>query len=133
MTTDRQDVPWGQPRAGGAYNGFSAAPSRRLDAAPPTRAWRVPRAATVAMGVGGALALGLAFGFLAKPDLGRSHIGEPMHAATPAAGAPQPTMAIEVNRPAPPLPVKSAGKLEVLPPDRRGAPRAPTRPPRFRR
>ena len=125
MTTDRQHALWGQPGAGGAYHGFSVAPPHAVAPTGAARAWKPPRAATVAAGVGGALVLGLAFGFLAKPDLGRSHLGEPMRAVTPATATAQPTMAIEVNAPRPPAPVKSAGKLEVLPPEMaRNAPRA---------
>jgi uncharacterized protein YecT (DUF1311 family) len=122
MTIDRDDALWGQPRAGGAYHGFATAAPQP---APAKRAWRVPRTATIVGGVGGAVALGLAFGFLAKPNLGQSNVGTPMRAVTADAAVTQPTMAIEVIRPAPPLPVKSAGKLEVLPPDMvRATPRA---------
>ena len=124
MTTD----PIGQPWGGGTYHGFSQAPAEEAEPAP--RAWRVPRTATIGAGVAAAVALGLALGFLSKPHLAQPTTPTPMRAVTPSAGG---TLPVEVNAPAPPPPVRSAGKLEVLPPDlARSAPRplvAPMAPP----
>lgn len=113
MTTERPDIPWGQAQDGGTYHGFSSAPPDAPPVSPRRRVWRAPRALTIAGGVIGAVAFGLALGFLAKPDLGHSTAGAPMHAVAPATGA----MNIEVNSPPPPPPARPAGKLEVLPPD----------------
>src|SRR5438552_6937279 len=110
MTTDRPDIPWGRAQGGGTYHGFSDAPPA---VPPPRRSRRPPRRAMIAGGVIAALALGLGFGFLAKPNLRPAAPDAPMRAVTPAAGA----MDIEVNPPAPLPAVKPAGKLEVLPPD----------------
>jgi len=61
------------------------------------------------LGAGAALAMGLAVGLWARPNLGATHD------AAERAAAP---MAIAVNKPKPPQPAtESDGKLEVLPPD----------------
>jgi len=123
MTTD----PIGQPWGGGTYHGFSgprpaAAPTSPV-APVKRRAWQVPRAATIGGGIAAAVALGLALGYFARPHLAQPTTPTPMRAVTPAAGG---TLPVEVNAPVPPPPLKSAGKLEVLPPDlARNAPRAP--------
>jgi uncharacterized protein YecT (DUF1311 family) len=80
---------------------------------------------TAGGGVAVAVALGLGLGFLAKPDLIHPAPTAPMRAVV---GSPEdatpPKVDIEVNRPPPPSPVKSAGRLDVLPPDlARSAPR----------
>src|ERR1700761_6994968 len=71
-----------------------------------------PRAMIISAGGLGALALGIGLGFAAKPDLGTASTPAPMRPVT----ASQP-LSVEVNAPAPPAPVRPAGKLEVLPPD----------------
>ena len=84
--------------------------------APPGRIDRrlPPRATVVGAGVLGALALGLALGFAARPDLGTPPAHAPMQPANVAARP----LSVEVNAPAPPEAVRPAGgKLEVLPPD----------------
>jgi len=122
MTTE----PAGAPLGGGAYRGFSGAAPRAPPRAPRKPAWPIPRAMTAGGGMAVAVALGLGLGFLAKPDLIHPAPTAPMRAVTAQAeeDATLPKVAIEVNRP-PPLPaVKSAGRLDVLPPDlARGAQR----------
>jgi uncharacterized protein YecT (DUF1311 family) len=124
MTTDRTDVILGRPlggqplrgpaMGGGTYRGgVSIGPA---GAAAPLRpaGWRRPAARTVGLGVAGALALGLAFGFWAKPNLGGTGTATPMQPVTAAQAA---KMDIEVAPPVLPSPVPRApGKLEVLPP-----------------
>lgn len=111
--TDPTGQPWG-----GVYNGFSAA-APQTNTVERAKSWPIPKAMTVGIGVGGALALGLLVGVFAKPDLGASRTGAattaPMRAGTPASA----TMPVVVNPATPeaPLLVKSNGKLEVLPPD----------------
>jgi uncharacterized protein YecT (DUF1311 family) len=61
-------------------------------------------------GTAAMIALGLALGLWARPNLGASHDTD----AAERAAAP---VHIEVDRPAPPPPVTSNGKLEVLSPD----------------
>lgn len=127
MTTD----PIGQPWGGGTYHGFSGARPAAAPAAAPLRTarprrWQVPRAATIGGGIAAAVALGLALGYTSRPHLAQPTTPKPMQAVTPAAGG---TLPVEVNAPVPPPPLKSAGKLEVLPPDlARSAPRAPPLP-----
>ncbi|HEV7386509.1 MAG TPA: lysozyme inhibitor LprI family protein [Phenylobacterium sp.] len=122
MTTD----PAGQPWDGTTYRGFSgpapevAPPSRR------PRAW--PMSRTVAVGVGGAVVLGLLLGVWAKPNLGRSGPAAPMRAVTATEDNTPARMDIEVNAVPPPPIVKSAGRLDVLPP---GAAQAASRPAPF--
>jgi uncharacterized protein YecT (DUF1311 family) len=124
MTTGPAGEPWG----GGDYRGFSGAapgaprPERR---APPARP--IPRAVTVGGGVAVAVALGLGLGFLAKPDLIHPAPIAPMRAVTAAAeDATPPRVDIEANRPPPPPAVKSAGRLDVLPPDLARSAQRPT-------
>jgi uncharacterized protein YecT (DUF1311 family) len=106
MPTDRPGEPW--PEA--TYHGFAGAqaPARR----------RLPRLTgrNLAIGAGLAIAAGLAFGLWARPDLGGS--------ATDAAARTAPLVPIEVGKPAPPQPLHSDGKLEVLSPDQAAAARA---------
>lgn len=83
----------------------------------------LPRVSRRALAVGGgaALAIGLALGLWARPELGAS--GDTDAAEHLAAAVP-----IEVDRPAPPARTPTAGgKLEVLPPDMAAASR-PTAP-----
>lgn len=114
MTTE----PAGQPLGGGSYRGFSGAAPRLPRPAQRAPARPIPRALTAAGGVAVAVALGLGLGLLAKPDLIHPGPTAPMRAVTGSAeDATPPKVDIEVNRP-PPLPaVKSAGRLDVLPPD----------------
>ena len=122
--TDPTGQPWG-----GVYNGFSAAAPQANPVAR-AKSWPIPKAMTVGIGVGGALALGLLVGLFAKPDLGASRTGAaataPMRAVTPASA----TMPVVVNPATPeaPLAVKSNGKLEVLPPDMARAAQSPLLP-----
>jgi uncharacterized protein YecT (DUF1311 family) len=119
MTTD----PAGQPWDGTTYRGFSGpAPEA---AAPRPRGW--PMSRTLAVGVGGAVVLGLVLGVLARPTLNRSAAAPPMRAVTAAEDNTPARMDIEVNALPPPPPiVRSAGRLDVLPP---GAAQAASRPP----
>ena len=109
MTTD----PAGQPWDGTTYRGFSGpAPEA---AAPRPRGW--PMSRTLAVGVGGAVVLGLVLGVLARPTLNRSAAAPPMRAVTAAEDNTPARMDIEVNALPPPPPiVRSAGRLDVLPP-----------------
>jgi uncharacterized protein YecT (DUF1311 family) len=96
------------------YRGFSGPPP---DAAQPTRdasGWPISR--TVAVGVAGAVALGLLVGVWSRPNLGHSNVGTPMRAVTPAEDAAPAKMNIEVNALPPPSAPKSAGRLDVLSP-----------------
>jgi uncharacterized protein YecT (DUF1311 family) len=113
------------PLPGATYNGFSDAPP----AAPrPRPGWRPTRNLLLG-GIAAAVGLGLAFGLLARPDFGDDgRAREPMRAvtgSTEVAEAPAASQfEIEINRPVAAPPPKSAGKLEVLPPDlARAAPR----------
>jgi uncharacterized protein YecT (DUF1311 family) len=122
MTTD----PAGQPWDGTTYRGFSGQTS---DAAPTPRGprgWSMSR--TLVVGVGGAVVLGLVLGVLARPTLNRSAAAPPMRAVTAAEDNTPARMDIEVNA-LPPQPiVRSAGRLDVLPP---GAAQAASRPAPF--
>ena len=122
MTTD----PAGQPWDGTTYRGFSGpAP----DAAPaPRRPRRWPMSRILALGVGGAVALGLLLGVWAKPNLSRPGAAAPMRAVTATEDNTPARMDIEVNALPPPPVVKSAGRLDVLPP---GPAQAAPRPPPF--
>ena len=111
MTTE----PAGQPWDGKTYRGPSGpAP----DAGPTPRGPRArPMWRTLAIGVGGAVVLGLLLGVWAKPNLGHSSTTAPMRAVTAAEDDAPARMAIEVNAVPPPTPVaRSAGRLDVLPP-----------------
>lgn len=108
------------PASGGAYTQFP--PPGGIAGRKP-----VPKA-VAAVGVASALALGLAFGFWAKPDVGSAPEPEPMRAA------PGQTVDIEIAAPAPLPTPQSNGKLEVLPSDQalaanRAAQAAQTLPP----
>jgi uncharacterized protein YecT (DUF1311 family) len=81
---------------------------------------------TVAIGVGGAVVLGLLLGVWAKPNLSRSSAAAPMRAVTATEDNTPARMDIEVNALPPPPVVKSAGRLDVLPP---GAAQAASPPP----
>jgi len=117
MTTDPE--PW----AGATYRGFSGpAPS----APAPTRSassWPIPR--PVAIGIAGALALGLIGGIWARPDLAQPRASAPMRAVTSEEDATPARVNIELNAVPPPQTVKPVGRLDVLPPGAAGsAPRA---------
>ena len=111
MTTD----PAGQPWDGTTYRGVSG-PAR--DAAPtPRRPRGWPMSRTLAVGVGGAVVLGLVLGVWARPNLSRTSAAAPMRAVSSAEDNTPARMAIEVNALPPPAPiVRSAGRLDVLPP-----------------
>src|SRR5690349_5840006 len=111
MSIDRSGDPW----SGTTYKGFSGAAG---DAAPsaaarPRRSMS-PRRGLLIAGVVAALALGVVFGFLARPELG------PAPAASNGAPAARteplgPPIAV---KPPPPQPVPTApGRLETLPPE----------------
>jgi uncharacterized protein YecT (DUF1311 family) len=133
MSTD----PIGQSWAGGVYHGFAGAPPRSPKAAAPQPpapvappVSRRPRAFTIGLGVAAALALGLGLGFLTRPHLAQPAASGPMRAVTPTAdstaAASEGQIPIQLRPPPPLPPVRSAGKLEVLPPElARSAPRAP--------
>ena len=118
MTTD----PAGQLWERTTYRGFSgpvpeAAPRR-------PRGW--PMSRILAVGVGGAVVLGLLLGVWARPTLSRSGAAAPMRAVTAAEDNTPAKMDVEVNALPPPAPViRSPGRLEVLPP---GAAQAVARP-----
>ena len=85
-----------------------------------------PMSRTLAVGVGGAVVLGLLLGVWARPNLIRPGADAPMRAVTTAEDNTPARMAIEVNALPPPPPiVRSAGRLDVLPP---GAAQAASRP-----
>lgn len=118
-----------EPRAwgGATYRGFSGPPAAghpaptSRDGARRRRTWPIPR--PVAIGVAGALALGLIGGMWAKPDLIRPKPSAPMRAVSPEDATPA-KVAIELNALPPPQTVKPATRLDVLPPDlARSAPR----------
>jgi uncharacterized protein YecT (DUF1311 family) len=118
MTTD----PTGQPWDGTTYRGFSGPPARAVPMRPGPRAW--PMSRTVAVGVAGAVALGLLLGLWAKPNLGHSNSRAPMRPVAAAEDYAPAKVAIEVNAlPPPPPVVRTAGRLDVLPPN--AAPAAP--------
>src|SRR5258708_11615975 len=91
---------------GTTYRGFSGPPP---DAPQPMRrasGW--PMSRTVAVGVAGAVALGLLVGVWARPNLGHSNVGTPMRAATPPQEATPAKMNIQVNAlPPPPAPTSA--------------------------
>jgi hypothetical protein len=121
MTTDPAGQPWDRT----TYRGFSG-PAR--DVAPPPEPRRWPMSRTVAIGVGGAVALGLLLGVWARPNLNRPNAAAPMRAVTATEDNAPARMDIEVNALPPPPVVKPAGRLDVLPP---GAAQAAPRPPPF--
>ena len=108
MTYPTQE-PWG----GRLYHG------RATPGAPLPQAGRVPRrrlsrGALIGGGVAAAVALGLGFGFLARPHLGDPTApAAPMQPVSPAEA--ERRMSIEIAAPPPAPVVASAGKLEVLP------------------
>ena len=111
MPTDRFGEPWPET----TYEGFAAAPE-------PPRRRRLPRATgrNIAIGAGAAIAAGLVLGLWARPDFGKDTSAADERAATP--------VPVEVGKPPPPEPIRSAGKLEVLPPDQAAAANAPAAP-----
>lgn len=108
MPTDHSGDRFGEPWSDATYRGFAGQPG------PGRRRGRfgLPRISQrqLAIGAGGAVALGLLLGLWARPNLGASHDTDAAERAAPA-------VPIEVNRPPPPQPLVSNGKLEVLPPD----------------
>ncbi len=114
MPIERAGDPW----AGATYNGFS-----KPGVAPVARR-TLPRLSNHLLlgGIGGAVALGLIFGFVARPNLVKAEKAPPMQAVTRVStGALDIEVAKPVILPAP----KSVGRLEVLPADMvRNAPRA---------
>ncbi|MFC3071394.1 lysozyme inhibitor LprI family protein [Phenylobacterium soli] len=110
MTSD----PMGEPWSDTTYRGFAGAEP------PPPRRMRLPRIGRreLMIGAGAAVALGLAFGFLLRPNLATTHDTDAAERAAPA-------VPVEVNRPPPPAPLRSDGKLEVLSPDMAAAARMP--------
>jgi uncharacterized protein YecT (DUF1311 family) len=109
MTTDRDQA----PVQGGPDPGFAGP----LNSEPPPP--RRPSRKLLIGGVAAAVAAGLAFGLLARPDLGDEGVARlPMKPVErPAAAEPAERFEIEINRPTlDPVP-KVTGKLEVLPPD----------------
>ncbi|ACG76567.1 hypothetical protein PHZ_c0153 [Phenylobacterium zucineum HLK1] len=127
MATERIGDPW----SGVTYNGFAGVGPRREDdelriERPPPRQFepheyrgvRRPRRRisrnTLLGGGAAAIAAGLAFGLLAKPDLVReAPPPAPMQPVTASSAA---TVPVEVAQPAPPPEAPApAGKLEVLP------------------
>src|SRR5689334_25013047 len=120
MTTDRPGEPW----SGMTYRGFAgttpASPPPGAEAEPPTPEPGLPRNALFG-GVAVALAAGVLFGVIARPDLaGVGAKPEPAPAATTAQPAPAPaaaTVPIEVAQMAPAPVPKATDKLEVLPRD----------------
>jgi uncharacterized protein YecT (DUF1311 family) len=109
MTTDPK--PW----AGATYRGFSGPPPAAPSSARPTRSWPIPR--PVAIGIAGAIALGLIGGMWARPELEHPRASAPMRAVTSEEDATPAKVAIELNALPPPQAVKPAGRLDVLPPD----------------
>lgn len=104
--------------SGTTYNGFSG-PAPEAPAARRSRFARLaeqrPSTRNLMLGgVGAALALGLLFGALAKPEIKTPEgpARAPMQPVPSAANLP-----IEVGAPPPEQVVQPAGKLEVLPPD----------------
>jgi uncharacterized protein YecT (DUF1311 family) len=106
MPTDRSEEPWSET----TYRGLSGPGSRGHDDRP-RRGFALPRITKggLIVGAAAAVALGLALGLWARPNLETSRGAD---AAQRVAAA----VPIEVNRP-PPEAVTSNGKLEVLPPD----------------
>lgn len=102
---------------GATYHGFSGP-----QPAAPDRSARRKR--LLLIGIGGALALGLALGLWAKPQMAPVYEPKPMAAVSQPA-SPDEGVQIVVNTPLPPPPLPTPGRLEVLPPDMAAAaPRA---------
>lgn len=111
-------------RFGDTYNGFSGGQppqdeglrlQRPDPPAPPPPPKRGVSKAMLAGGVAAAAALGILFGVVAKPDLDKGARREPMQAVTAESSATPVPVEVAAVTPQP-LP-RSAGKLEVLPPD----------------
>jgi len=103
-----------EPWAGATYRGFSG-PAPVTPPARPTSFWPIPR--PVAIGIAGAIALGLIGGIWARPQLERPPVRAPMRAVTQNEDPAPAKVAIELNGLPPPQAVKPAGRLDVLPPD----------------
>jgi len=71
----------------------------------------------VAIGIAGALALGLIGGIWARPDLAQPQASTPMRAVTEEGDAAPARIDIELNAVPPPQAVKPAGRLNVLSPE----------------
>lgn len=122
MPIDRSGDPW----PGATYNGFAGAGPAAPPPPPgsprvrPEKARRTPSRAVLIGGVGAALALGLVFGFVARPELAGSN-RTPMSPPTPtAADLASPNVAagvpIAVAEAPPPAPdPEPVGRLETLP------------------
>ncbi|MGZ3403303.1 MAG: lysozyme inhibitor LprI family protein [Phenylobacterium sp.] len=110
------------PSDDGLYPGY-AAPSATL-APPPVASvsHRPTRGVVVAGGIAIALGLGLAVGFMARPELDTASDipARPMSAAAPGA---QQGLTIQPGAPQAVATVKPSGKLQVLPPEMAGAAR----------
>jgi uncharacterized protein YecT (DUF1311 family) len=113
MPMDPPAEPWSDT----TYHGFAGPP----EAPPPRR--RLPRVTgrAVAIGAVAAIAVGVVLGVWAKPNFGKDPTDAAERIATP--------VPIEVGKPPPPEPIRSAGKLEVLAPDQAAAARAANAPP----
>lgn len=113
MPTDHPSDRFGEPWSDATYRGFAGPPPPE-----PRGRFRLPRISQrqLAIGAGAAVGLGLLLGLWARPNLGASH-------DTDAAERTAPAVPVEVNRPAPPKPLVSDGKLQVLPPDMAAAAR----------
>jgi uncharacterized protein YecT (DUF1311 family) len=103
MPSDRTAEPWPQT----TYRGFSG-PAQ--PPAAPRRRWPL----ILGAGAAAAIVLGVGAGLLVRPDIDN----------TEAAAARGPGVPIEVAKPPPPEPLRSAGKLEVLSPEQAAAARA---------
>jgi hypothetical protein len=127
MPTDREE-PWG----GATYNGFSGpAPDVPPESAPAARRqWPAfTRNRTLMGGVAGAVVLGLILGVWAHPPLGADSKAHEPTSASAAEAATLPKVPIVLTQPTPPPTVKTAGRLEVLPPDMAAAAKPAPRPP----
>lgn len=110
MPTDRAGDPWSDR----TYNGFAGSPPPPPE---PRRAVRLPAMTgrNLAIGAGAAVAFGLLFGLWARPNFAKDPNEAAERTATP--------VPIQVDRPPPPEPMRSDGKLEVLSPDQVAAAR----------
>jgi uncharacterized protein YecT (DUF1311 family) len=121
----------GDPWSGATYKGFAGGPASENRAPPRAR----PRRALLAGGVAGALALGVAFGLMMRPQLisANAPAKPSAPAAAPASAAPAAAAAqVPISMRAPPKPEpipRAPGKLQTLPPEMAAAARAQAQPP----